>query len=356
MAQPTRSGRVPRRKVIWEASEILDSTTNVKKSKNSKVQVLETRPASPSAPPVIHQLAAEPQVDFNPPIQVANKPFNIQWIERDPLSLFLRFFGGLTCLEIVCAATNARAETQLSGTPQARQWIPVQPIDLLRWLGLLFYMANHIEPSRKVYWQVSGLGIGHNLGRWMSRNQWEQIHRFLTFNNAPTNQKDSWFAPVEPIASVIRANCQDAVKPSTWVAVDEAMVHFTGRSKHKVNLPSKPTPEGYKVWVLALQKGFIWSWRWHSKEVGPEGIGQRARQLAQPHGMPSIRLAPTFLVVQDLCQELQNKDPTSKKVVFLDNLFLTVALAHTLLYIGVGVIGTTRKNREGFPPEFINAK
>jgi hypothetical protein len=43
-------------------------------------------------------------------------------------------------------------------------------------------------------------------------------------------------------------------------------------------------------------------------------------------------------------------------VVFLDNLFLTVELAHTLLQIGIGVMGTTRKNRDGFPQRFLDAK
>lgn len=43
-------------------------------------------------------------------------------------------------------------------------------------------------------------------------------------------------------------------------------------------------------------------------------------------------------------------------MVFLDNLFLTVELAHSLLKIGVGVMGTTRKNRDGFPQRFLDAK
>lgn len=71
----------------------------------------------------------------------------------------------------------------------------------------------------------------------------EEIHRYLTFHQAPTMEKDSWFSPVKHIASIIRANCQNAVKLSSWVAVDEAMIAFTGRSRHKFNIPSKPTPD-----------------------------------------------------------------------------------------------------------------
>ena len=252
MAQPTRFGRIPRRKVIWEQSEILDSSVKIKKGQKNHVQVLETRPTSPNAPAVLHELANEPQVDFNPPIQVASEPFQVRWIERDPLNLFLRFIGGFECLAIICAATNAYAESQDIQTPQSRSWTPIQLINILRWLGILFYMANHIEPNRQAYWQVLEYGTTHHLGRYMSRIRWEQIHRYLTFNISPTDKKKSWFAPVEPIASIIRANCQNTVKPLTWFAVDEAMIGFIGRSRHKVNLPSKPTSEGFKVWALAL--------------------------------------------------------------------------------------------------------
>jgi len=89
----------------------------------------------------------------------------------------------------------------------------------------------------------------------MPKTRWEQIHRFLTFNRAKDPTKGPWFASVEPVASIIRGNCQAAVTASTWIAVDEAMAAFTGRSRHKVNLPGKPIPEGYKIWVLGLQGG-----------------------------------------------------------------------------------------------------
>jgi hypothetical protein len=42
--------------------------------------------------------------------------------------------------------------------------------------------------------------------------------------------------------------------------------------------------------------------------------------------------------------------------VFLDNLFLNVSVAHALLYLRVGVMGTTRKNAAGVPPELIALK
>ena len=42
-----------------------------------------------------------------------------------------------------------------------------------------------------------------------------------------------------------------------------------GRSKDIVNILSKPTPEGYKIWVLANQ-GYVLDWMYHTKGVvGP---------------------------------------------------------------------------------------
>jgi hypothetical protein len=38
-----------------------------------------------------------------------------------------------------------------------------------------------------------------------------------------------------------------------------------------MTIPSKPIPTGYKVWAVA-QKGFIFSWLWHSKGSGLVGV------------------------------------------------------------------------------------
>jgi hypothetical protein len=358
MAQPTRFGRIPTKKIPWEERESLAHAAPAKKTAKNDLVVPPKRAASPNAPPLIHELAREPPAAFAPPILLDESPFLVHWIERLPMQLFIRFLGGMQSLIMICEATNVYADRQLAKPTSAKEprpWSPLSPTEFITWLGGLIYMANHIEPNREAFWNHSFNESVHNLGRWMSKTRWEQIHRFLTFNATPRANHDDWWSPIEPLASRVRSNCQSAVKPSNWVAVDEAMVAFTGRSKHVVNLPSKPIPKGYKIWCLALKKGYIWSWRWHSRVSGPEGT-KKGRWFNQMDGMPRVQHAVTFQVPQDLCQELINYEPGQKYVVFLDNLFLTVELAHTLLQIGVGVMGTTRKNRDGFPQRFLDAK
>jgi hypothetical protein len=70
------------------------------------------------------------------------------------LSLFMYFLGGFESLSVVCNATNERAEkyrAEDNSVPNARPWSTLSLIELLRWLGGLFYMASHAEPNRKTY-------------------------------------------------------------------------------------------------------------------------------------------------------------------------------------------------------------
>jgi transposase IS4-like protein len=41
------------------------------------------------------------------------------------------------------------------------------------------------------------------------------------------------------------------MKLGSDVAIDECIEGFEGRAKETVNIPSKPTPIGFKQWVLA---------------------------------------------------------------------------------------------------------
>jgi hypothetical protein len=48
-----------------------------------------------------------------------------------------------------------------------------------------------------------------------------------------------------------------------------------GRAPEIVNIPSKPTPEGFKIWVLA-NEGYILDFIWHAKGniKGPVDLDQ----------------------------------------------------------------------------------
>ena len=53
--------------------------------------------------------------------------------------------------------------------------------------------------------------------------------------------------------------------PAAELAIDESMISFSGRSKFKVFMPSKPIKLGLKAYLLCESKtGFVLNWNLHT--------------------------------------------------------------------------------------------
>ena len=111
------------------------------------------------------------------------------------------------------------------------------------------------------------------------------------------------------------------------------MCRFTGRTKAKLTIPTKPIPTGIKAWVIA-DKGYFLHWFWHAKGDGPQGIGRVPKPLGRNK---------TAAVVPALLNTLPQA-PNSSYGVTLDNLFTSTKLLVYLSSIGYGARGTTRTN------------
>ncbi|OCK74018.1 pathogenicity protein, partial [Lepidopterella palustris CBS 459.81] len=57
----------------------------------------------------------------------------------------------------------------------------------------------------------------------------------------------------------LRVLCRQYYRPGCHLAVDESIERPMGRAPEIVNTPSQPTPEGFKIWVLANQ-GYLLDW------------------------------------------------------------------------------------------------
>ncbi|RKL08272.1 hypothetical protein BFJ70_g16825 [Fusarium oxysporum] len=127
--------------------------------------------------------------------------------------------------------------------------------------------------------------------------------------------------------------------PGSVLTADEAMVRFTGRSLETTTIPQKPTPTGYKVWVLG-QSGYFVRWLWHIHGRGPCGLvpqqcsRQGDEELAEEYLTPTQRVVTTLLTLL----------PLAVYHVFLDNLFASIKLFKALRSSQVGATGTCRKD------------
>ena len=143
--------------------------------------------------------------------------------------------------------------------------------------------------------------------------------------------------------------------PPSWFAVDEIVIPFTGQSVHTIKIKNKPVKEGYKMWLLGFN-GYVCDFLFHSAIYGPKGSKKSGLKAKQIDPLQPMQLAPTFQVPHLLYQHLSKRHLDRRHLVFLDNLFLNINLAHTLLAINVGCMGTTRKNATGVPAAITQAK
>jgi hypothetical protein len=176
---------------------------------------------------------------------------------------------GIVAQKLAVEATNSYAARHLNSSSEGRSWHPMTVGELHRYLGVWVYLSRYPVIQRLELWSET-----HCLGRYISLKRFEQIHRFFSLRDAVANppQSTECFAwKLEPIATKLRVNCMRNWRPGTHVAIDESMIPFMGRSKHKVKMKNKPIDEGYKIWVLA-QAAYVIDWRWHTRQYGPEGV------------------------------------------------------------------------------------
>lgn len=114
------------------------------------------------------------------------------------------------------------------------------------YFGVLIYMGLHKEPAMVDYWKKA---IDQYL-------YYEDPVQSATFTTP--------FKRIWDVSKYLRKACRRYYTPGTHLAVDKSIKRFTGRAKEIVNIPSKPTPEGFKIWILA-NEGYVLDWLFYAK-------------------------------------------------------------------------------------------
>jgi hypothetical protein len=71
--------------------------------------------------------------------------------------------------------------------------------------------------------------------------------------------------------------------------------------------------------------------------------------VSQIEPLPPAKLSPRFQVPVILCEQVRQVYSEQHFLVFLDNLFPNVEVAHCLLAIGFAIMGNTQKYAAGLP-------
>ena len=130
-------------------------------------------------------------------------------------------------------------------------------------------MGLDIKTDIKDYWNenptkgpLHKIVTAHiSLVRFQRLNRMFHISKPKPLNN-PT--KESPFNKIHTLNEHIWQRCRQYWEPGTHLSVDKTIKRFTSRAYEIANVPSKPTPKEFKMWVLANQ-GYILDWLFHAK-------------------------------------------------------------------------------------------
>ena len=172
-------------------------------------------------------------------------------------------------LDAVVKETNRYAEQfflasgALSRHSRANQWKPLTLPELKTFLGLtlatgLLSKRGHISE----YWSKNPILFTPFFGQTMSRNRYQNITKFLHFNNNETRPSDSAdkLYKLRPIHDAIVENWRALYNPDEQISIDEGMLKWRGRLSFKVYNKDKPTKYGIKAYILAdSNSGYCWN-------------------------------------------------------------------------------------------------
>ena len=256
----------------------------------------------------------------------------------DPYAIFSLFFND-EAIQTLVRHTNEYA-FQYPGPGTGRPWFPTTVKEFRAYLGVSIWMGLHIESSIPEFWNVNPLNgpIHEQVSKHISLTRWQQIDRFFHISepHPPGHKQERPFVKLEPLSDTLRQAFKKYWKSGTHLAVDETIQRFMGRSAEIVNIPSKPTPEGFKIWVLA-NEGYILDWMYHAKgsnkTEGPQDLCD--------FWTKDLGFNQTQAVVLDLVtQEGIARDHSH--IIWLDNLFTSARLLSQLDDEGFGAAGTVR--------------
>ncbi|KAF6780535.1 hypothetical protein CMUS01_16827, partial [Colletotrichum musicola] len=293
------------------------------------------------------------------PFEVPEREAEIGVLPAEPIDLFLRYVP-YDVVDRWAEWTNAAGLTAQRGPLRRRSrsklWRPTSAHEIYLFLGILICMGLHTESQISSYWSTSQDQEDpiYLFTRFMSRDRFQLLLRRLRiFNPAdfpdittttPSQQRSRRGAREDRMPKVyrqingwsahIQATGDSFYTPGSGLTVDEAMIRFTGRSVETTTVPNKPTPVGFKVWVLA-QKGYCLRWLWHVHGQGPYGLVPQARPAWGDEEAKMAALTPTQRVVTTLVALL----PVAEYHVFLDNLFASVKLFRALRRQNIGATG-----------------
>ena len=191
-------------------------------------------------------------------------------------------------------------------------------------------MGLHIENTITDYWYKDFLyGTMYNIRNYIGANQWQQINCYF-YCTKPRREEDegfqNTFERIKELSEELRLALMKLYTPGIHLTVDETIKRFTGRVSEIVNILTKPTPEGFKIWLLGNQ-GYVLNQMFYTKGDNKGPVDLDKYQVEEEGFLKTQAVVLNFLTQEDPATGRRLYQP-NKYTVWLDNLFTSIKLLY----------------------------
>ena len=208
----------------------------------------------------------------------------------EPIDFFHLIFDE-SMIEEIATATNKyyfshllKTKTKYSPKSHRKKWSDVRPIEIKKFIGLLYYMGLVKMPNVRDHWATDPLTDTPVVRKVMTRDRYVQICKNFRMLDEEKAGYDDPLRKIRNFVDKVIENSRKHYIPSKNISLDESMIRFKGRHKFKVYMLRKPTKHGFKAYVVAESStGFCLSWEMHSfTEENPFCLRKTLARLLTP--------------------------------------------------------------------------
>jgi len=139
---------------------------------------------------------------------------------------------------------------------QYKEWVPVDPIAMKQFLGLVLLMGYIKKTKISDYWSIDPVVSTSFVSTIMTRRCFQYTLKFLHFDSAgPTSPNDRMFK-LRTIHNKITDCFMEVRSPGREVSIDEELMLWRGRLIFRQYIPCKSHKYGIKLYMLCVKYFF----------------------------------------------------------------------------------------------------
>jgi Transposase IS4 len=202
-------------------------------------------------------------------------------------------------------------------------------------------MLMGVHPQKYVenYWNNSEDKPIYPLQRYIGREKFEQVSRFLKINPPNEDISNRFWRKVEPLMTSFRDACQELIILGDVVSIDENLLASNNRSIHLIQIGNKAAGKGYKIYTLTY-RSYLYNWTYTSEK---NKLPEAKNYVPQSVGYEDDAFTDTERMVLTLTELMFNRYSEGFQFqIAFNHFFSTTRLFEELRHWGIRAYRTAK--------------